>query len=147
MLWRKTGGRCWYCGGLVTPATPGRDWLVLYPKRSRMVKEHTTPVCRGGRDDIKNYVPSCGPCNHAKGAFTVDEFRLWKGLRAGCLDFRFAFDAPASVRRDWIVCHSTWFERNLVQHNLPSAADAYELRARGRAGAAIYKTRVRSVAP
>jgi hypothetical protein len=52
---------CVYCG------TPATDW------------DHLRPMVRGKRptgfiDEIRNLVPSCGPCNQSKGA---SEWRKW----------------------------------------------------------------------
>jgi hypothetical protein len=38
------------------------------------VKEHLTPLCRGGADSIENLVPSCEPCNTMKAFRTEAEF-------------------------------------------------------------------------
>lgn len=40
--------------------------------------EHVWPIARGGRHDIENVVPSCGPCNyrkHARGPLATLNFR------------------------------------------------------------------------
>lgn len=54
---------CVYCG------IPATDW------------DHLRPMVRGKRptgyiDEIRNLVPSCGPCNQSKGA---SEWRKWMG--------------------------------------------------------------------
>lgn len=59
MTWDKRV--CVYCG------TPATDW------------DHLRPMVRGKRptgfiDEIRNLVPSCGPCNQSKGA---SEWRKW----------------------------------------------------------------------
>lgn len=38
-------------------------------------RDHLTPLSRGGSDSIENIVPSCFPCNTAKGAKTEAEYR------------------------------------------------------------------------
>jgi 5-methylcytosine-specific restriction endonuclease McrA len=38
------------------------------------VKEHLTPLCRGGIDHIDNIVPACSPCNQMKAWRTEEEF-------------------------------------------------------------------------
>jgi hypothetical protein len=52
--------RCFYCNEPLTLKTATRD--------------HRTPLCRGGSDEIWNIVPACLPCNQKKGWRTVNEF-------------------------------------------------------------------------
>ncbi len=40
-----------------------------------LVKEHATPLSRGGAHDVKNIVPACKPCNRRKGTMTRQEFQ------------------------------------------------------------------------
>lgn len=54
---RRDKHTCFYCGG---PAT---------------TEDHLVPVARGGSESDSNLVAACGPCNYAKGAKTVAEFR------------------------------------------------------------------------
>lgn len=60
------GGRCVYCGRLMTFDDP----------RSRLyaTREHKIPVHRGGREARDNYAASCRQCNNAKGQLTHDEY-------------------------------------------------------------------------
>src|ERR1700677_28354 len=51
---------CWYCGSI---------------KPGMRIREHQTPVCRGGTNHSSNLVPACNPCNGRKGNQTVEEFR------------------------------------------------------------------------
>jgi len=39
-----------------------------------LVADHTTPLSRGGSDNIENIVPSCADCNNRKHTMTYDEF-------------------------------------------------------------------------
>ena len=39
-----------------------------------VVREHLTPLCRGGADHIDNIVPACAPCNQMKAWRTEAEF-------------------------------------------------------------------------
>lgn len=50
------GGHCAYC--LTAPATD---------------MEHMTPLSRGGRHELENVVPACGPCNTRKATRTLLE--------------------------------------------------------------------------
>lgn len=139
-LYEKTGGRCFYCGCQTFNSgfDSTRDWLLTSPSR-QYVREHKMPLIRGGTNDRDNLVPSCRGCNAEKGAFNLDEYRLLLGLRVGSLNFRFPFEPEAVVDRDWIICHSDGFERDLHVQMMPSAAQAYALRngwARGPRGGA-----------
>lgn len=55
-------GCCYYCGELLTLRT--------------VTKDHKTPTCREGSDEIWNIVPACKPCNQMKGWRTEAEFLL-----------------------------------------------------------------------
>lgn len=59
---------CWYCGSV----EPG-------PR----IREHQTPVSRGGTDDPENLVPACQSCNRIKGSRTVEEWHedIERGFR------------------------------------------------------------------
>lgn len=129
-LYGKHLGKCFYCGNpVINPnCSDGRDWLFIDTHGSRMVREHKVPTSRGGGSEAANVAPSCSACNTQKGAFTADEFRLVRSLRAGTLNCRFAFEPPVAVARDWLCPHSQSFVRTLVIHNIPSASEAYAMR-------------------
>ena len=55
----RLDGRCFYCGSL--------------PEHLEI--DHVVPLSRGGRHAIGNLVPACRPCNRAKHARFVVEFR------------------------------------------------------------------------
>jgi hypothetical protein len=132
-MYAASAGRCFYCGGPVVEHGNDlkRDWLFLRPAAVRMVREHVIPTIRGGSDADSNIVCGCANCNAIKSAFSGDEFRLIVGLRQGDLNYRFAGESPSEVRRDWLICHSSErFEREIVTHNMPSAAIGYDLRLR-----------------
>ena len=61
VVWRRTGGRCWYCGRAVA-------------KRERSL-DHLVPIKRGGSNEPSNIVPCCLNCNRAKDRLGVEEFR------------------------------------------------------------------------
>ena len=136
----KTGGRCFYCGIHVRCAVEPlpRDWLPVRGTLT-MVPEHAVPISRDGTDDLENLVPSCGGCNAAKGALTLDEFRLLRGLRGGNPSSSFPGEEP-SRSRDWLCCYSHGFEREIFLVNKPYAADAYS---RGRSLRKRSKTAAR----
>ena len=62
-IWKfqTLGGKCHYCGVQLTAET--------------VTKDHLTPTCRGGSDEISNVVPACMPCNSKKAWRTEAEFR------------------------------------------------------------------------
>ena len=96
-LWRKSAGRCWYCGNEIPIEKQSLD--------------HLTPLSRGGhrwRQD--NLVASCLNCNSHKGDLTLEEFRVLREKSRRYLPrrhpnregpYRFAFEregwAPALV--------------------------------------------------
>src|SRR4029077_9370289 len=67
----RTTTLCWYCG------------------RKATVREHQTPLRRGGQDTADNIVPACQPCNILKGKRTVEEYRLVCQERRQVADHRF----------------------------------------------------------
>lgn len=64
-LWKQAHGRCWYCG-----EETAKTFFVL---------EHVEPFSRGGADSKRNLVVSCHPCDRAKGAKNLEEFRAQRG--------------------------------------------------------------------
>lgn len=131
LLFQRAAGKCFYCGDPVfeSGCEHSRDWLVVRSHDSTMTREHMVPTVRGGADESANVVCACRACNTRKAAFTTDEFRLLIALRSGDLNFRFPGESPVEHRRDWLICHSSEAaERDLVQHNMPTAAIAYGLR-------------------
>jgi 5-methylcytosine-specific restriction endonuclease McrA len=59
----ERGYKCHYCNEIFPPF--------------RLVPEHLTPLCRGGKNSIDNIEPSCYRCNIQKGRKTEDEYRKW----------------------------------------------------------------------
>jgi len=47
------GGRCYFCGTLLTAET--------------MTIDHLIPKCKGGTNALSNLMPACEPCNRKKG--------------------------------------------------------------------------------
>lgn len=130
LLFQRSNGKCFYCGGPVfePDCHHSHDWLPVRPDGSSMVREHMVPTIRGGSNEAKNIACSCRSCNSLKGSFTADEYRTLISLRRGDLNYRFAGEVQSEICRDWLTCHSDSFERDLVTHNIPSAAQAYALR-------------------
>lgn len=81
LLVREYGGRCAYCTS--SPTTP--------------TIEHVTPISRGGRTELGNIVPSCGPCNRLKRTKTAEEW-----LQDGYPAFKRQFDAVNETVR--LIC-------------------------------------------
>ena len=67
VVWRTTGGRCWYCGGR--------------PPRGQRSLDHLLPLKRGGGNVTENIVPCCVACNRHKDRLTVEEYRAVCGGR------------------------------------------------------------------
>lgn len=61
-VWKKSDGKCWYCGVQTEPFT-------------NFVIDHFQPISKGGGNQIENLVPSCSTCNLSKGKKTIDEYR------------------------------------------------------------------------
>lgn len=58
LVWRKSGGKCFYCGEQTVPF--GRyDFSFCV--------DHLHPVSRGGSDNIDNLIPCCMICNSRRG--------------------------------------------------------------------------------
>lgn len=74
-VFRKTGGKCFYCGAILPPDTDFRDGgdKVVSSRRNWHI-EHKIPKYKGGSNSIENLVPSCVKCNRAKGIKTAEEF-------------------------------------------------------------------------
>jgi len=79
-LWEKQIGQCWYCGSII-----GRDIdriltdegnLILPSELREGHVDHQHPKSRGGGGGV-NLVLACAPCNIAKSAMTVDEYRAF----------------------------------------------------------------------
>ena len=59
IIWKKTGGRCHFCGkALIFSAKSGQ--------RGRWHVDHILPKAQGGKNDIKNYIPICRACNRMR---------------------------------------------------------------------------------
>jgi len=121
-LLRTTGGRCFYCGiPLHCDGEPlNRDWIML--RLNHMTIDHKTPAKREGTDMPDNYVPACRLCNHQKHSLTLDEYRLFVGLRKANFSDVFACEPIRIPKRDWLFVHSYKFEPALVIHNFPASA-------------------------
>ncbi len=89
---------CWYCGC-----------------GGQAVREHQTPLTRGGLDHPQNIVIACWTCNNAKGRKTVEEFRLYQFLRGKLR--RLSFHGEDRQRRDWLLVSSPNLALELVAYN------------------------------
>lgn len=66
LVWRRGGGRCWYCGIHLDP----RDFHV----------DHVVPRAKGGGEG-GNLVPACHGCNQRKTVSSLEEFRAREQMR------------------------------------------------------------------
>jgi 5-methylcytosine-specific restriction endonuclease McrA len=65
--WKATEGKCWSCFAPLT----------LEPCKVHTVQwDHLLPLSRGGRNEQKNILPACRPCNAFKSDLTAEEFKL-----------------------------------------------------------------------
>lgn len=67
LVWKKTNGRCGYCGKVLIPTEFDID--------------HMIPKASGGSHDASNLMASCINCNRAKAGKSVEQFRLWVTYR------------------------------------------------------------------
>ena len=63
----KTNGQCYYCG--------------VRLDASNFTNDHVVPQVDGGEDHINNLVPSCKPCNSAKGAKHLEDFKFSRAMQ------------------------------------------------------------------
>jgi len=85
-VWAKSGGLCWYCGGVL----PERGWhadhfnavirgskVVENPKGSKYTHRVVCDATklRPDNDTLDNLVPACAPCNLFKSTFGIEFFR------------------------------------------------------------------------
>lgn len=68
----KTGGLCWYCGLEACEV----DHIIPFSLPSK--RRHERPFAR---NDIRNLLPSCVPCNRRKANKSIDDFRRASGVR------------------------------------------------------------------
>jgi 5-methylcytosine-specific restriction endonuclease McrA len=80
-IWRKTSGRCWYCG---LQTVPWQDFCV----------DHVIPKSNGGSDESKNLVPCCLRCNIIKKNNSISEFRnsLAKSNNMPSIAYKFYYE-------------------------------------------------------
>lgn len=62
LVWRKTNGKCWYCG---CQTIPWKSFCI----------NHFVPIKSGGGNDLPNLVPCCRRCNTTKASLILSEFR------------------------------------------------------------------------
>lgn len=63
-IWKKTNGRCAYCGKRLNAFEP-----------AGYTHDHIEAQHMGGGHETENLVPCCKSCNSQKGKKTVDEYR------------------------------------------------------------------------
>jgi hypothetical protein len=107
LVWKKSGGRCWYCGCNLDP------WGFHI--------DHFEPRSRGGSDKLENLVPACPNCNVVKNDRQVWKWRIdiekEKGLAMSkgqvmSLNGEGLMDSVFDKILLWEVPVIFWFERN-----------------------------------
>ncbi|MEX2953502.1 HNH endonuclease [Serratia fonticola] len=63
----KTGGRCAYCGVLLSSES--------------LTVDHVLPKHRGGDNSVTNLLACCRPCNTAKGTKTMEQWRRFYAVK------------------------------------------------------------------
>jgi 5-methylcytosine-specific restriction endonuclease McrA len=66
-LFDRDGRRCLYCG---------RSEAEVRRAGIRLTRDHVVPLSRGGRDEWRNVVTACEPCNNSKADRTPEEAGL-----------------------------------------------------------------------
>lgn len=66
-VYKKYKGKCAYCGCNVS-INGGGDTF-------KMHVDHIVPRAHGGADNVRNYNPSCKPCNILKRDYTIEKFK------------------------------------------------------------------------
>lgn len=74
-VYGMTDGYCFHCERKIALRNYG-----VPGARGAWEVDHGMPLSRGGVDDGRNWIPSCIPCNRAKGDMTTTEFRRWRAL-------------------------------------------------------------------
>jgi len=105
-VWRKSEGRCWYCGQKLDPW----DFHI----------DHFTPKSKGGSNQYENLVPACPNCNIVK-----NNRRTWDwscdlqkqmGLDLNRFQLKFLKGEGINVEEDiyqWETPVIFWFQREL----------------------------------
>lgn len=70
IVYKKTNGRCWYCGKKLVIT---KDIHSYNPDGFSV--DHITPKSKGGRNNIENTVPCCRNCNVVKNKKDLEHFR------------------------------------------------------------------------
>ena len=74
-VYRSTQGRCYYCRTHVgREKNRGKRWNI----------DHFIAFAENGENDIRNYVLSCGHCNHSKGKKNVYTWAKQRGYTLRC---------------------------------------------------------------
>lgn len=94
LVWKKSGGRCWYCGMKMPPDCFTIDHVI--PRSTLPNLWHRT------RDCVNNLVPACRTCNEAKGDGSIEELRvLIESVYRGAERVTFQFENKRNFTRGW----------------------------------------------
>lgn len=99
-IYRKYGGRCAYCGRIISLEDMQIDHLVPKYRTLSDADLRELGKQRGG-DDIDNLMPACRPCNYRKGALSLENFR--NALQRGQICCRRDFTYRMMVRYGLVV--------------------------------------------
>lgn len=80
-VWKKTNGRCAYCGKTLNP----------FDKRG-YTYDHIEAQINGGGNEADNLVPCCLTCNTQKRARTVEDYREYLRTKNGRPKWIFYFE-------------------------------------------------------
>ena len=80
----KYGGRCAYCGKIISLKTMQVDHIIHIRRGSTQQQLERYDIQKG-ENDISNYNPACRSCNFRKGTFSVEQFREQLRIQCECI--------------------------------------------------------------
>ena len=80
-IWKKTRGRCAYCGDLLNPF-----------ERNGYTYDHIESQNSGGGNETENLFPACRSCNSQKNKKTLKEYRQYLAQKIGTPTHIFYFE-------------------------------------------------------
>lgn len=119
-VWRKTEGKCWYCG-IQTVMTPQVPLAKLDSYSDQFCIDHVQSWGAAGTHNNTNLVPACKSCNSTKGTKGLEAYRVWlaqQGLPVFTADHiaymqQLGIQLPAGFPCYPII--TFWFEREGLQ--------------------------------
>jgi len=80
-IWKKTRGRCAYCGDLLNPF-----------EKNGYTYDHIDAQANGGGHETENLFPACKSCNSQKNKKTLEEYRQYLMTKTGKVKHIFYFE-------------------------------------------------------